>query len=377
MVGLAETLSRLSQSRVAASARHAPVVGDRLSDIDDFGSNPGQLRARIYIPDGLADNAALVVVLHGCTQTAAGYDLSAGWSALADRHGFALLFPEQRQANNPNMCFNWFVPHHVQRGSGEALSIKQMVDTVRARHGVDPNRIFVSGLSAGGAMAGAMLATYPEVFAGGAIIGGLPYGVATSVPSAFKAMAGQIDADEVELMAKVRSASPHQGPWPTLSIWHGTADRTVQAANAAAVLDQWRAVHALPAAPSRTEAVAGFTRRVWTDGNGRDAIEEYLIPGMGHGTPLDSRSGIGRAAPFMLDIGICSSQQLLSFWGLATNEQPVSAPAAVPQLRPAPVEPRIARLEPIPLKAPPPQRPAATGVGKVIEDALRAAGLMK
>jgi len=377
MVGLAETLSRLSKHRAGPSARRGSVEGDRLSDIDDFGSNPGQLRARAYIPDGLDEGAALVVVLHGCTQTAAGYDLSAGWSALADRHGFALLFPEQRQSNNPNLCFNWFVPHHVQRGSGEVLSIKQMIDTVSARHGIDPGRIFVTGLSAGGAMAGAMLATYPDVFAGGAIIGGLPYGLATSVPSAFQIMAGQINADPVELMGKVRAASPHQGPWPTLSIWHGTADRTVQAANAAAVLDQWRSLHGLPAAPSRTEAVAGFTRRVWTDPNGRDAIEEYLIPGMGHGTPLDARSGVGKAAPFMLDVGICSSQQVLRFWGVATGELPVGATAALPQVRPAPVEPRIAKLEPIPLKAPPPHQPTASGVGKVIEDALRAAGLMK
>ena len=78
-----------------------------------------------YRPATLADDPALVVVLHGCTQTAAGYDLGAGWSTLADRYGFALLLPEQQRSNNPHGCFNWFQPEHSQRNQGEPLSIRQ------------------------------------------------------------------------------------------------------------------------------------------------------------------------------------------------------------------------------------------------------------
>src|SRR5690349_17222082 len=133
-------------------------IRTRLREVRDFGSNPGNLRMFGYRPSTLADNPALVVVLHGCTQTAAGYDLGAGWSTLADRYGFALLLPEQRRSNNPNGCFNWFQPGHSRRGQGEPLSIRQMIEKSVLDYGIDRRRIFVTGLSAGGAMASIMLA---------------------------------------------------------------------------------------------------------------------------------------------------------------------------------------------------------------------------
>jgi poly(hydroxyalkanoate) depolymerase family esterase len=86
-----------------------------------------------------------VVVLHGCTQTASGYDRSAGWSKAAEEHGFALLFPEQRRANNPNLCFNWFLPEDASRQRGEAQSIRQMITAMQARYATDPERVFVTG----------------------------------------------------------------------------------------------------------------------------------------------------------------------------------------------------------------------------------------
>src|SRR5829696_4407005 len=94
----------------------SPATGmDRLSETTGFGSNPGNLRMLTYLPKGQAGSPALVVVLHGCTQTAAGYDHGAGWSTLADRYGFALLFPEQQRANNPKTCFSWFQPGDTAR----------------------------------------------------------------------------------------------------------------------------------------------------------------------------------------------------------------------------------------------------------------------
>jgi poly(hydroxyalkanoate) depolymerase family esterase len=383
VAGLADNITRLSRLRAGLSSPRATVAGDRLADIDDFGSNPGALRARLFVPKDLAPGAPLVVVLHGCTQNAAAYDLSSGWSKLADEHGFAVLFPEQRQANNPNLCFNWFVPQHSRRESGEALSIKQMIDTVRARHAVDVDRIFVTGLSAGGAMASVMLATYPEVFAGGAIIAGLPYGMATSVPTALQLMGGRTAFDPVDLMSNVRSASPHKGSWPKVSVWHGTADHTVNASNAQAIIDQWRLIHDVPAEPSLVETVNGFPRRSWRDGDGREVIEEYMIPGMAHGTPLDTRSGTGIAGAHMLDVGICSTQAISRFWGLTAlgpserqEQSGLRMPAAEKPARSVAAlaaKPRLERMT----RPHPPKAAAATGVGKVIEDALRAAGLMK
>ena len=143
----------------------------RLTEVHGFGSNPGALRMFKYVPE--RPEPALVVVLHGCTQTAASYDFGAGWSTLADRYGFVLLLPQQQPANNPNKCFNWFLADDIERGKGEALSIRQMVEAMIRDHGIDRRRVFVTGLSAGGAMTSVMLATYPEIFAAGAVIAGL------------------------------------------------------------------------------------------------------------------------------------------------------------------------------------------------------------
>jgi feruloyl esterase len=172
-----KTLVRATKTsrKLIARPRKARPKKDKLTEISSFGSNPGNLRMLTYVPPQLPDSAPLVVVLHGCLQTARAYDEGSGWSMLARRHSFALVYAEQSQANNPNRCFNWFQPHDARRGSGEALSIRQMVTRMRRTHSIDPARIFITGLSAGGAMTSVMLATYPEVFAGGGIIAGLPW----------------------------------------------------------------------------------------------------------------------------------------------------------------------------------------------------------
>src|SRR5579864_8760872 len=179
--GLGNTLGSFAQGLTPAS--QSPLI-----EITGFGSNPGDLRMLSFVPAKLQHAPALVVVLHGCVQTAAGYDLGAGWSTLAERYGFALLMPEQQRANNPQGCFNWFNPEDVTRDRGEAHSIRQMIARMVGDHGIDKHRIFVTGLSAGGAMTSVMLATYPDVFAAGAVIAGLPYGVASNVREAMNGM---------------------------------------------------------------------------------------------------------------------------------------------------------------------------------------------
>ncbi|MBX5158873.1 MULTISPECIES: PHB depolymerase family esterase [unclassified Rhizobium] len=363
MRSMSDTLARLAALR--GTLRPQPTQDNSdLVALEAFGANPGALGGHTYLPTKRGKNMALVVVLHGCIQTAAGYDIGSGWSRLAEDYGFALLFPEQRRANNPNLCFNWFNPEDTRRDHGEVSSIRQMIAKLVAEHGIDSRRVFVTGLSAGGAMAAAMLATYPEVFAGGAIIAGLPYASAATIPEAFDRMRGHGGPTAEELELRLRSASGHKGPWPTLSLWQGTADRTVVPANANAIVEQWRNIHSVDASPSRVEDIGRHQRRVWTDAHGVEVIELYTIAGMDHGTPLDVGTGYGASGPFMLDVGISSTVEIARSWGLVPSFEKrlvAKSSAAQPENATAPFAAESDR----------------GGIQKVIEDALRSAGLLR
>lgn len=383
-------------STMQASVEPARTAPSRLGEIADFGSNPGNLRMFTYAPQNVAASPALVVVLHGCTQTAAGYDFGTGWSTLADRYGFILLFPEQQDANNPKRCFNWFQLGDIQRDAGEAASIRQMVERAIRDHGINRDQVFVTGLSAGGAMTSTMLATYPEVFAGGAIIAGLPYRCATSVPEAFECMFQGQARPAREWGDLVRGASRHTGPWPKVSVWHGSMDATVKHMNAGEIIKQWTDVHGLTPSASRDEMVDGYPRRVWTNAAGDDVIEEYVITGMAHGTPLatgDGENDYGAAGPFLLEAGISSSYHIAKFWGLTAKSPGAARPKAVPRpmreesvaeaprqsAEKAMVGQQVVRNDADQHKdqSKDQKKPFVTDVGSVITKALRAAGLMK
>ena len=317
MIKLMTTMSNI-MNPFADAGEDKPAI-DRLSSLNEFGSDPGALRALTYIPEDLPENAPLVIVLHGCRQTAEDYDYGSGWSELADQHGFALLFPEQRVSNNWLLGFNWFQPRDNSRDSGEPLSIMQMVEQVIGNHAIDRKRIFITGLSAGGAMTAVMLATYPEAFAGGAIIAGLPYGCANTMPAAYRSMQGWLGGPTSrQLAARLRDASDYEGPWPTISIWHGSSDETVDPSNSEAILKQWLTLHDLSPKPTRTHVVDGYPRRVWKDAGGNELVEDFCITGMGHGTPLKTggRNGYGSSGDYMLDVDISSTRHIASFWGL-------------------------------------------------------------
>jgi hypothetical protein len=174
-----------------------------------------------------------------------------------------------------------------------------------------------------------MLATYPEVFAGGAIIAGLPYGCANNVQQAFEAMFTEQGHAAQALGDRVRTASKHPGPWPKISVWHGTSDPIVNPCNGEDIIRQWINVHGLPDSPTYQELMGSHSRRIWSDANGNTLIEAVSIIGMAHGVPLAMTTGrerCGAAGPFFLDVGISSTHHIARFWCL--HERLVEMPSA-------------------------------------------------
>jgi len=388
----------------AGRARARLPARSPLVEVREFGANPGALRMFAFVPGNLQQPRALVVVLHGCGQTAAGYDLGAGWSTLAKHYGFALLMPEQQLGNNANGCFNWFNRDDTAREHGEAASVRQMIARMAADHGIDSRRVFITGLSAGGAMTSVMLATYPEVFAAGAIIAGLPFGVASNVREALTGMRGWRARSPRELGDFVRKASHHRGKWPKLSVWHGSVDPVVNPANADEIVKQWVDVHQLPAMPMSEGIVNGHPHRVWWNADGETVVESYTITDMAHGTPLglaDNDNRYGNGGAFLIEAGISSSYLIAKFFGLTSwirdrkAQAPKLAAADSPSAklipRVSPISPPasaampdlsrvlwpLATLQPRPRPAKNKPRRRGIDVGAMITRALTAAGLMK
>jgi poly(hydroxyalkanoate) depolymerase family esterase len=319
----------------AVATSEAPLTAS-VTAVTGFGSNPGALAMYKYVPAGLPQNSPLVVLFHGCTQSAAEY-AQAGWTELADKWRFALVLPEQSSSNNPIRCFNWAGeygdPTNLKRGEGENLSVKQMVDKMRADHQTDPNRTFVAGFSSGGAEAALMLAVYPDVFKAGAVFSGVPYYCGSTQQDAYTCMNPGKNKSPQEWGDLVRGAYPgFSGPYPRVAIWHGTSDTTVATANQGELIEQWTNVHGLPATPSATNTINGYPHREWRNGSGTLLVEAYDITGMGHSMPIDVAGGCGTAIAYMADKKICGAYHAARFFGLdnGTADAGIGAADATP-----------------------------------------------
>ena len=246
----------------------------------------------------------------------------------------------------------------------------------------------MSPASRRGAMASAMLATYPEIFAGGAIIAGLPYGSASDIPAAFQVMADSRTLPADEWASIVRSASHHRGRWPKISVWQGTADHTVNPRNADEIVKQWTALHKTGAKPDQIEKHPGYVRRIWNNIEGETRGRGIRRVRDGHGTPLATGSGeghFGAAAPFLLETGLSSSHRIAQFWDL-TKVSPSAACSYVgdpetvrSEQKPVPRLPAITVPSPHREPDPKPRQKAPSplhDVGAIINRALRSAGLM-
>jgi feruloyl esterase len=223
-----------------------------------------------------------------------------------------------------------------------------------------------------------MLATYPELFAGGAIIAGLPYGAARDVRDALESMRSAPLRTPSQWGDAVRAASSHQGPWPKISIWHGALDTTVNINNAQASLAQWADLHGLSLGSAKQDMVDGAIRLNWGD-----RLEVYTLPALGHGTPIASRD-LGEPGPFILEAGISSSRRIAQFWGLepmaavsrpAFWAQPMQAPLKIPEKISQPVLPEIEAT--LVTSADQANSVIKPKLEALIERALKAAGLIR
>ncbi|MBS2016384.1 MAG: PHB depolymerase family esterase [Deltaproteobacteria bacterium] len=284
-------------------------LGAALEEVKSFGANPGGLAMFVHAPPGGTANA-VVVAMHGCTQSASDYT-AAGWNELADRAGFAVVYPQQSSSNNMNRCFNWFEKGDIARGQGEARSIASMTEHALATYGA--KRAFVTGLSAGAAMTAVMLATYPDLFEAGAIMAGIPYGCASTMNEAFTCMSGKQSTPSAwaALVPNVEGATA-----PRVSIFHGTTDWTVRPSNMTALVGQWTAVNGIASEPTATSTEGRATHAQYQDGAGVTRVETWSIEGMSHGVAVSPSQGCGRAGAFVLDVGLCSTMKAAEFFGL-------------------------------------------------------------
>jgi poly(hydroxyalkanoate) depolymerase family esterase len=268
----------------------------------------GNGRYLLYTPAGLGATARapLLVMLHGCTQTPVDLAHGTRMNDAADRHGFAVVYPEQTEGRNQQGCWNWFLAHHQARSSGEPALLAGITRDATARLGarVDPERVFVAGMSAGAAMAVVMGATHPDLFAAIGVHSGLAYGAATSQRMAFEAM-GRGASDPARSGSAAYEAMGERARLMPIIVLHGTRDTVVRPVNGDHVVQQWLATNALATAgsfdadPTRPDAVDHgraehghrYTRYRWNDSTGR-LVQEYMkIDGLGHAWSGGNQTG--------------------------------------------------------------------------------------
>ena len=245
-----------------------------------FGSGTSARDYKLYVPPHTEGRSLpLVVMLHGCTQNPDDFAAGTGMNDAARDEGCFVLYPAQSSQANPQRCWNWFKHSHQERGRGEPAIIAAMTQDVVARHAIDPSRVYVAGLSAGGAMAAIVAQAYPDVFAAAGVHSGLPQGSARDLPSALQAM-----------KAGSMGAAP-QARTPVI-VFHGDADGTVHPRNGS---NLFAAAGGSGQAHTETGAVTGgrsWTRRVRTAADGAPVAEYWEVHGAPHawsgGTPRGS-----------------------------------------------------------------------------------------
>ncbi len=260
-----------------------------------FACTAGSRDYKLYIPSrAKSRKRPLIIMLHGCSQNPDDFAVGTNMNQLAEDHGFVVAYPKQPTNANQMACWNWFNPQDQMRDMGEPSIIAGLTRAIVAELNIDAERVFVAGLSAGGAMAEIMGATYPELYAATGVHSGLAYGSATDAASAFSAMSGAANASAPTRKRRSRSKGPRR---VRTIVFHGASDRKVHPSNGEAIFADARTALAQSAREMRHDGFAGgrsYTRAVIMDGRDVPQVEHWEIDGLGHawsgGSPQGSHT---------------------------------------------------------------------------------------
>ncbi|HEX6706103.1 MAG TPA: PHB depolymerase family esterase [Albitalea sp.] len=301
----------MAPDAVVVEREAVPALRGRGAFVDGSFSNAAGVRPyKLFVPAALAPGPrALVVMLHGCRQNPSDFATGTRMNEFAEAQGFVVLYPGQLDRANHLRCWNWFSPDNQERGRGEPSLIADLTRYVIETQDIDPRHVFVAGLSAGGAMAAVLAATYPDLYAAVGVHSGLPHAAAHNLATALSAMRHG-PATRSQPMARV--------PVPTI-VFHGDADTTVHPDNGEELMAQARwAIEAkadagngadMAVEEGQVEGGRAFTRTLHRDAQGRCDAEHWLVHGSGH-----AWSGGDGKGSFTDPKGPDASAQILRFF---------------------------------------------------------------
>jgi poly(hydroxyalkanoate) depolymerase family esterase len=257
-----------------------PAYAAQLTQISNFGNNPGNLGMYLYVPDNVTANPAIVVGNHWCGGSGPDFFNGSQFDEQANQHGFIVIYPSVTRASK---CFDVASQASLSGTGGDSVSIKSMVDYVLANYGADRNRIFAAGVSSGAMMTNVLLGVYPEVFKAGAAFAGVPYTCfATGNGSEWNSECseGRINRTPQQWGDAVRNANPgYTGPWPRMQLWHGVNDDVLRYPNFQEQIDQWTNVNGTDQVADYTDVPQSNWTRTRYGGTGGQALVEAISMG--------------------------------------------------------------------------------------------------
>ncbi len=307
-----------------------------LTQVTNFGSNPGGMQMYIYVPNSHPVHPAILLAMHQCGSSGPAFYSSTQFASLADEYGFIVIYPSAEQSAGFGNCFDtWSAAAKIRGGGSDPVSLDSMITYTEQTYGGDPNRVYATGASSGGMMVDEMLALYPDVFKAGAAFMGVPFGcfanAADYPPGSSTCTGGNGKVMTPQQWGDlVRAADPgYTGPRPRIQLWHGTADTLVPYGLLQQDIDQWTNVFGISQTPTSTDMpVSGWTRTRYDDSSGTVDVEAYSIQGAGHVLP---EAGMAAYAIHFLGLDSTSPSPSPSPTGTRTP-----SPSPTPTGRPTP-----------------------------------------